>query len=230
MNENNQNKGVGSSFLQHLQLYTHSKLHTKRVLIWFTHDKRNTILTFYRNLGFHPAITFNFALGHTLPYALLNEINDLSSSEYLLECTNDIKRVASDVVRINQQGYDKTCNICGYKSSLNFVCQEYMKGSSVKIKPSVKSKKTPTAICGLVLCMTCNSQFGVQACVKKCVFHSPDKVNYSTVKKSKITKSQASYFYPTNMKFFKGIFLNYRNSFECTKNHDKSFSTVNMRV
>ena len=87
-----QNKHVGTTLLQCLQQYTYEKLHTKRVLVWLTHDKSNksNTLCFYLNLGFNPAIASNFALGHTLPYVLLNDINDINAPEYLLECTNDI--------------------------------------------------------------------------------------------------------------------------------------------
>ena len=120
-------------------------LKTRRCLVWFTYDVNNTLLSFYQKLGFHPAITSNFAIEHSLPLSLIKEINTIGNDEYLIECLEDIctKKMKHSIpnATVTKQ---RTCKICGLTSKYVFVCQHKLKNLSYSIASRKKVNQMQT--------------------------------------------------------------------------------------
>ena len=53
--------------------------------MWFTNNENSELLSFYCKLGFHPAYSSCNSFEHSFPSAIINAINDIDSSEYILE-------------------------------------------------------------------------------------------------------------------------------------------------
>ena len=76
-------------------------------------------------------------------------------------------------------------------------------------------------VCGIVLCVTCNAQFGINSCsYKKCIFHFPENADISKAKKRKVSNS--SHFYPAGP-YYKLIHQNYRDLCKRAKENDDCF-------
>ena len=136
--------------------------------MWFTDNENSDLLSFYRKLRFHPAHSSCYSFEHTFPSTIINAINDLNSLEYLLE-RNKIEYV-QDIKYDPKTEYE--CEICGYKSSLNMICKHKLPKTNIAMSSGRSTKKrTQPNICGICLCRTCNSQFGVKVYSNHCVFH-----------------------------------------------------------
>ena len=67
------------------------------------------------------------------------------------------------------------CEICGYKSLLNMICKHKLPKTKIVMSSGRPAKKkTQANICGICLCRTCNSRFGVNVYSNHCVFHPPN--------------------------------------------------------
>ena len=65
--------------------------------------------------------------------------------------------------------------ICGYKSLLNVVCKHKMPKTKIAMSSGRKGRNNNQPnICGIYLCTTCNSQFGVNVYSNHSAFHPFD--------------------------------------------------------
>ena len=85
IDSNYQGKNIGSTLLDVLQKFTWTILLSTRIFVWFTDNENSELLSFYRKLRFHPAHSSCYSFEHTFSSTIINAINDLDSSEYLLE-------------------------------------------------------------------------------------------------------------------------------------------------
>ena len=196
VNSDYENKGLGKHFLRSMQKCTMSILRTRRCLVWFTYDNNNDLLSFYRKLGFHPAITSNFAIEHSLPLSLLQEINAIGVHEYLIECVEDINTNKKEhAIHLSKKAKQRTCDICGLTSKYVFVCRHKLKDSSFFIDQKATKKRTPskTFICGIQICYCCNSQFGVSPGDNYCVFHQTEMYHLKYSKPTAAMKQSRLY-------------------------------------
>ena len=215
VNNEFQKKGLGKHFLRSIQKFTMYILRTRRCLVWYTYDAKNTLLSFYRKLGFHPAITSNFAIEHSLPLSLIQEINSIGNDEYLIECLEDIctKKVEHSIPHNAKQ---RTCEICGVTSKYIIVCDHKLKNSSY-----CKTGKSKYNICGIQICYSCNSQFGVSSGEDRCVFHSIHKLKWRYAKATSIRKT--SRLYSENRKVCKKIYDIHQDIINMATNDKQNF-------
>ena len=231
VNEKFHKKGLGSNFLRSIQKYTTLVLKNRRCLVWFTYDENNTLLAFYRKLGFHPAISINLPIEHCLPLSLITEINTIGTHEYLIECLDDISlenKKHEIPAGATGKNMDRTCEICGLQSKFVLVCQHTLKNSSYKLTTKPKKSKGRNnrnkEICGIQVCFTCNSQFGISPEDEHCVFHAEESVNFKyTSPTANITK--ASSLYSQSHKISKKIHNVYQDTIEMAMRDKAKFYT-----
>lgn len=183
------NKGIGTAMIQTLQLFVHKNIGTKKTLVWFTKvssSSSNSLVKYYRNLGFHVTIPMNHALNHELPSSLVFELNQVSNNayneerEFILETTNDIQKPQMEVVvdsdRLSSDPNTKceNCSIVLGRDNVNqrnfVLCEHVLKGS-LRVNKTGSKKKS---ICGMILCYQCQSYFGCDQ-IDYCPLHHRTK-------------------------------------------------------
>ena len=170
-NSNYQGKNIESSLLEVLQKFMWTILLSIHIFVWFTNNENSELLSFYRKLKFHTAHSSCYSFEHTFPSTFINAINDLDSTEYPLE-RNKIEYETNIKYKSNTK---YPCEICGYKSSLNMICKLKLPKTKIAMSSGRSAKiNTQAHICGICLCRTCNSQFGVNVYSNHCVFHPPN--------------------------------------------------------
>ena len=224
VNNDYHKKGLGKHFLRSIQKYTVLVLKNQRCLVWFTYDKTNTLLSFYRKLGFHPAISINLPIEHCLPLSLTSEINTIDTHEYLIECLESIS-LESKVHEIpngsNNKRIERICEICGLKSKFVLVCQHNLKNSSYKFVSKGRTNKNKE-ICGLQICYSCNSQFGVSPIHDHCVFHAKENNSYKYKKPSNAIIELSS-LYSKERKICRKIYDVYKDTIEMATKDKANF-------
>ena len=161
-------KNIGSTLLDVLQKFTRTimwtNLHSTYIFVWFTNNENSELLSFYRKLRFHSAHSSCYLFEHTYPSTIINAINNIDSSEYLLQ-----------ISRKNRIQANKTlhpCKIYRYKSQLNIICKHKMSKTKITMSSGRKGKNNAQPnTCGICLYRTCNAQFGVGIYTNQCVFH-----------------------------------------------------------
>ena len=171
INSNYQGRNIGSTLLEVLQKFTWTILLSTRIFVWFTNNENSELLSFYRKLKFHSAHSSCYSFVHTFPSTIINAINDIDSSEYLLERSKI--EYETNIKFSHNTKYP--CEICGYKSLLNMICKHKLPKTKIAMSSGSSSKKNTQAnICGICLCRTYNSRFGVNVYSNHCVFHPPN--------------------------------------------------------
>ena len=74
-----------STFLSILQKFTYNVLFTTGIFVWFTDNGNSKLLYFCRKLRFHPAYSTSYPFEHTILSTIINAINNVDSSKFLLQ-------------------------------------------------------------------------------------------------------------------------------------------------
>ena len=139
------------------------------VFVSYISNLDDKLLLYYRQLNFHPTNPSNYALEHVIPAILSKEIYDTDKPEYLFQVQEVITRLQPETIN-NLHISTIPCENCGHISSVNVFCNAPLVGSPFKIKNMKETKVRE--VCGLTLCITCISQFGLSGFIKdRCPFH-----------------------------------------------------------
>ena len=121
-----------------------------RIFVCFTDNEKSKLLWFYQKLKFHPGHSSYYLFEHTYPSTIINAINNIDSSEYLLQ-----------ISRKNRIQANKTlhpCKIYRYKSQLNIICKHKMSKTKITMSSGRKGKNNAQPnTCGICLYRTCNA-------------------------------------------------------------------------
>ena len=152
-----------------------------QTLIWFTKGKQSTsneLVRYYKNLGFHPTLPMNYCLCHVLPTTLVEKLNQQTNDpqnkdvEFILETKPKIEKIQNEIQLNNYRTIEDLipkCEVCGidikYKDAM-ILCKYQLKGSMRAFTHSFPKK----SVCGVILCYTCQSNFGCED-LDRCPFH-----------------------------------------------------------
>ena len=185
-------KGIGTAMLQSLQLFSRHNTGSFNTLLWYTKvasSHSNLLVSYYRNLGFHPTVPSNYSLTYVLPADLVHDLNIITDDgqneevEFVLETKKKIEKLsitASYSRSTLMSEKEVKCEICGeIISDMNalVLCEYVLKGSFRRLS-STNAKKS---ICGTILCYLCQSSLGCTS-LDRCPLHH-EKEETSTKKK-----------------------------------------------
>ena len=192
-------QGYASSLLILLQALFTKNMGTSRVLVWgeFTLDTK--LISFYRKLGFFPTIPSNYSLGFLLSKATIQGIRDIDESKnFLLEVRESMSQrydsSVRDEINLNPRDFDPNnlklkpkklsntlkgskCCICEielYEGDPFVFCTSRC-STNQNIKAMFQVNQNRYEICGLFLCLTCQSNFGLGKSIKRCPLHHDHK-------------------------------------------------------
>ena len=161
IDEQFRSKGLGTLLLQLVQKQTRIKLKTSNMLVWIeVHPKQNQqpdISLYYKRIGFHLTIPEKHDIQNIVPASVLSDIHNDKSYSYILQCSSVIKK-RKQITQTSRHFLSGRCDMCKAVGCA-VLCKHKDKKSH--ILQSLNSGKTTINICGTLLCMTCQTNFGI---------------------------------------------------------------------
>ena len=188
-------QGYASALIILLQALFNKNMHTSRVLVWGEFTDESKLMSFYRKLGFFPTIPSNYPLGFLLSSESIRGIRSVDDSKnFLLEVREPVsRRYEEGKVIANKtflgKDFDKNGKLkpktlqrlVNKEDSKCCVCEiqlgehDAFVFCTAKCTTNQKFKMaSPTAtfeICGLILCLSCQSNFGLNTQGSACPLH-----------------------------------------------------------
>ena len=135
---------------------------SNRILVWITRSERrchksklgNSHIIFYRKLGFYPSNPLHLPLEQMVPSELVKSMREAIEPETVGKSCKEFVGECSQEISLRKVIIEK--NKC-------FSC--FMEGENILIECKLKK-------CGLIMCIMCYSQFGVNIGKQRCVFHT----------------------------------------------------------
>ena len=198
--------GYDSALIMLLQALFTKNMDTSRVLVWGEFSESTVLISFYRKLGFFPTIPSNYPLCFLLPSGTVHGIRGVHESKnFLLEVREPISRkyeqgrvIATTVfnsddidkkrkikpsalqTKLTTDAKDFKCRVC----EIN-LCQDdtfvfcFFKCAADKSFHYKKDQNTSYGVCGLILCFSCQSNFGLNTQSSACPLHDKSNKDFS---------------------------------------------------
>ena len=173
-----------------LQALLHENMNMSKVLLWCNILGSHSLISFYRKLGFFPTIPSNYSLGSFLPSETIASLRESQSDDFLLEVREliwdrymknlnklpitFIKTEIDQENRVTKRGLKKkglsTLKCCICEIAINTERDAYV-FCTAQCTTHHKIKVQTKEICGLTVCLTCQSNFGLFTEKPLCPIH-----------------------------------------------------------